>query len=65
MSTLPGGDRQAVRLVGDEKRLRSDSHIAIHTETYAIDEDALGTHLPKRYYFSRGFIGTVVVYLPP
>ena len=36
-------------------------HIAIHTETYDIDEDALGTNLPKRYYWSPGFIGTVVV----
>lgn len=64
MSTLSATDRQAGRLVGDEKRLRYDSHIAIHTETYAIDEDALGKHLPKRYYFTRGFIGTVVVYRP-
>lgn len=61
MSILSGSDRQARRLMGDEKRLGSESHIAIHTETYAIDEDALGTHLPRRYYFSRGFIGTVVV----
>ena len=36
-------------------------HIAIHTDTYDIDEDALGTNLPKRYYWSPGFIGTVVV----
>jgi hypothetical protein len=36
-------------------------HIAIHTETYDIDVDALGTNLPKRYYWSPGFIGTVVV----
>jgi hypothetical protein len=38
-----------------------DDHIAIHTETYDIDVDALGTNLPKRYYWSPGFIGTVVV----
>ena len=36
-------------------------HIAIHTDTYDIAEDALGTNLPKRYYRSPGFIGTVVV----
>jgi hypothetical protein len=36
-------------------------HIAIHTETYDIDEDALGKNLPKRYHWSPGFIGTVVV----
>ena len=51
------------RLDGDQRRLRSNSRsrIAIHTETYAIDEDALGTHLPKRYYFSPAFVGTVLV----
>jgi hypothetical protein len=38
-----------------------NNHIAIHTETYDIDVDALGTNLPKRYYWSPGFIGTVVV----
>jgi hypothetical protein len=37
------------------------AHIAIHTETYDIDVDALGTNLPKRYYLSPGFIGTVTV----
>jgi hypothetical protein len=40
---------------------RVDNHIAIHTETYDIDVDALGTNLPKRYYWSPGFIWTVVV----
>lgn len=38
-----------------------DAHIAIHTDTYDIDEDALGNNLPKHYYMSPGFIGTVVV----
>ncbi|KAH8651850.1 putative siderophore iron transporter [Tricladium varicosporioides] len=36
-----------------------DAHVAIHTDTYDIDEDALGTNLPKHYYRSPGFIGTV------
>jgi hypothetical protein len=40
---------------------QAEDHIAIHTETYDIDVDALGTNLPKRYYWSPGFIGTVVV----
>ncbi|TKA69436.1 hypothetical protein B0A49_03776, partial [Cryomyces minteri] len=35
-------------------------HVAIHTETYDIDESALGHDLPKHYYLSPGFIGTVV-----
>lgn len=38
-----------------------DAHIAIHTDTYDIDEDALGNNLPKNYYRSFGFIGTVTV----
>jgi hypothetical protein len=38
-----------------------DAHIAIHTDTYDIDEDALGNNLPKHYYMSPGFIGTVTV----
>jgi len=37
------------------------NHIAIQTDTYAIDEDALGTNLPERYYWSPGFVGTVIV----
>jgi hypothetical protein len=39
----------------------ADHHVAIHTDTYDIDEDALGNNLPKNYYMSPGFIGTVVV----
>ncbi len=38
-----------------------DARIAIHTDTYDIDEDALGINLPKHYYLSPGFIGTVIV----
>ena len=38
-----------------------DAHIAIHTDTYDIDEDALGNNLPRHYYMSPGFIGTVTV----
>ena len=38
-----------------------DDHVAIKTDTYAIDEDALGQNLPKHYYRSVGFIGTVIV----
>lgn len=34
---------------------------AIHTDTYDIDVAALGTNLPKRYYWSPGFLGTVLV----
>lgn len=41
-----------------------DAHIAIHTDTYDIDADALGTNLPKHYYRSFGFIGTVIVRSP-
>ena len=36
-------------------------HVAIHTDTYDIDIDALGINLPKRYYLSPGFVGTVIV----
>lgn len=38
-----------------------DAHIAIHTDTYDIDEEALGNNLPRHYYMSTGFIGTVIV----
>ena len=38
-----------------------DHHIVIKTDTYAVDEAALGEHLPKHYYRSVGFIGTVIV----
>jgi hypothetical protein len=41
-----------------------DRHVAIHTDTYDIDEDALGNNLPKHYYMSPGFIGTVTVSNP-
>jgi hypothetical protein len=41
-----------------------DAHIAVHTDTYDIDEDALGKNLPKHYYMSPGFIGTVTVCQP-
>ncbi|OAL29462.1 hypothetical protein AYO20_09199 [Fonsecaea nubica] len=37
-----------------------EQHIAIQTETFAIDEEALGNNLPKHYYRSVGFIGTVI-----
>jgi hypothetical protein len=40
------------------------TYIAIQTDTYAIDERALGINLPKHYYLSPGFIGTVVVCCP-
>jgi hypothetical protein len=52
---------QADHLSVDEEGQKLESRIAIHTDTYDIDEDALGINLPKRYYFSPGFIGTVVV----
>lgn len=38
-------------------------HIAAQTDTYDIDEDALGINLPPKYYWSSGFIGTVTVSL--
>lgn len=38
-------------------------HVVIQTDTFAVDEAALGEHLPKHYYRSVGFIGTVVVSL--
>ncbi|KIM99947.1 hypothetical protein OIDMADRAFT_42845 [Oidiodendron maius Zn] len=31
-----------------------------YVDTYDIDEDALGKNLPKHYYMSPGFIGTVI-----
>ncbi|MCJ1298329.1 hypothetical protein MMC08_001118 [Hypocenomyce scalaris] len=36
------------------------TRIAIHTDTYDISEDTLGRNLPKRYWWSPGFIGTVL-----
>lgn len=30
--------------------LHKPNHIAIQADTYAIDEDALGTNLPEKYY---------------
>lgn len=59
---------EVAREVRDEQIEQSmhsmrDAHVAIHTDTYDIDADALGTNLPKRYYFSPGFIGTVTVSL--
>lgn len=38
-----------------------DEHVAIKTDTYAVDAAALGEHLPQHYYRSVGFIGTVIV----
>lgn len=39
---------------------QTNDHVAIKTDTFAIDEDALGRDLPKHYYRSAGFIGTVI-----
>jgi hypothetical protein len=36
-------------------------HVVIKTDTFAVDEAALGKNLPKHYYRSVGFIGTVAV----
>ena len=36
-------------------------HVVIKNDTFAIDEAALGENLPKHYYRSIGFIGTVAV----
>lgn len=38
----------------------TETEVAIHTATYDISASALGTNLPKHYYRSIGFIGTVV-----
>jgi hypothetical protein len=38
-----------------------EDRIVIKTDTYAIDEGALGHNLPKHYYRSIGFIGSVAV----
>jgi len=43
---------------------KHQNNVAIHTATYDIDEAALGINIPKRYYLSPGFIGTVVVSVP-
>jgi len=45
---------------GEEIQQITEKHIAIHNETYDIAETALGTNLPKHYYRSIGFIGTVI-----
>jgi hypothetical protein len=37
-----------------------DHHVAIHSDTFDIDVNALGTNIPKGYYRSWGFIGTVI-----
>jgi MFS family permease len=44
----------------DVIRPTTEHHVAIHNETFDIAETALGTNLPKHYYRSIGFIGTVV-----
>lgn len=38
-----------------------DRHIAVHTETFDISEDAIGNELPKNYYQNWRFIGVVTV----
>jgi hypothetical protein len=48
-----------------EQSTHHQHHVAIHTDTYDIDEDALGNNLPKNYYMSPGFIGTVIVSCSP
>jgi hypothetical protein len=47
--------------VEDSSHNDYDRHVAIHTDTFDIDEDALGNNLPRNYYMSPGFIGTVIV----
>lgn len=44
----------------DQIQQTTEKHVAIHNETFDIAENALGTNLPKHYYRSIGFIGTVV-----
>jgi hypothetical protein len=49
-----------IEQVSDTSYVDGD-HVAIRTDTFAIDEDALGQNLPKHYYRSISFIGTVIV----
>jgi hypothetical protein len=48
-----------------EQSTHHQHHVAIHTDTYDIDENALGNNLPNNYYMSPGFIGTVIVSCSP
>ena len=50
---------------GSEDSCIGGDHVAVRTDTFAIDEDALGQNLPKNYYRSIGFIGTVIVSRSP
>jgi hypothetical protein len=50
---------------GSEDSYIGGDHVAVRTDTFAIDEDALGKNLPKNYYRSIGFIGTVIVNISP
>ena len=50
---------------GSEDSYIGGDHVAVRTDTFAIDEDALGQNLPKNYYCSIGFIGTVIVNISP
>lgn len=54
-----GVNEQQIEDTGN-RNLTAD-HVAIQNETFAINEDALGTNLPKNYYWSPQFIGTIVV----
>lgn len=41
----------------------TEGSIAVQNDTFAIDREALGDNLPKNYYWSPSFIGTIVVRL--
>ncbi|KAK4941425.1 hypothetical protein LTR10_018694 [Elasticomyces elasticus] len=58
---MQGEKIQHVADIGpDAGPIKEVDHVAIKTDTYAIDEDALGQNLPKHYYRSIGFIGTFI-----
>ena len=39
-----------------------EHHVAVHTDTFDIAEEALGIDLPKNYWRSPAFVGTVLVW---
>lgn len=62
MSTKSQGESSSEQRIEHLNNARiAGDHVAIQNETYAINEDALGTNLPKNYYWSPGFIGTIMV----
>lgn len=60
LESKPKSSSEQIERVQDSPVSVSEK-IAIQNETFAINQDALGTHLSKGYYYSPRFIGTVVV----